>query len=264
LCAKEIGYCKLTGHYGQYVKAHILPQALTRASISGEPLTETSIGEGFKRKWSSWYDRRLVTRQGEELLAALDDSGIRELRNSLLVWSSWTCFRPHFETFSPTLPAYSFRLVRLADPMALKRFFLSIAWRAAASDRPEMRFVQADASRVERLRKIVVGDVPVGARELPLTLIQLSTNGPAHNLTPITGVKSQSAYGSKPEKRMEIVRVYVDGLICHMHWESDDFEYSEGNELIIGGADKLLVLGVEFSASAQYENLLINSINSLI
>lgn len=260
---KKSGYCKLTGKFGPYVRSHILPLSLTKPSIPGESLTESTKGRGFKRKWSSWYDDELVVRDGEDILARIDDNAIRELRKHHLLWSSWLAFKPYFEPISLKLPHHTIRRVRLENPQVLQLFFLSIAWRAAASKRPEMDFVKATDAQLEKLRRIVVGEVPPSLEQFPTSLVQLSTEGPKHNLTPVNDIKRKVSFSGSPTKAFEIVRIYLDGLICHMHWNSSDFEQLAGNALLIGGAEELIVAAVTFEASKQYDNLLWNGLESL-
>jgi Ser/Thr protein kinase RdoA (MazF antagonist) len=84
------GLCGLTGKPGKYVKAHILPAALTEAGDNAGALTQHGEGQTRPiRRWTSWYDPRLVTAEGEAILAAYDEWAIQELRRLKLVWSSW-------------------------------------------------------------------------------------------------------------------------------------------------------------------------------
>src|SRR5271166_5468519 len=65
----RIGQCKLTMMRGRYVKAHIIPEALTETSWMGQPLTQKGRNGRHIRRWTSWYDNRLVTADGEAILA---------------------------------------------------------------------------------------------------------------------------------------------------------------------------------------------------
>jgi hypothetical protein len=86
--AMGYGVCKLTGTHGKFVKCHIIPAALTPPEVKGDPLHQGGQGRSVRRI-SSWYDKALVTRAGEEFLRDLDTWGIRELRQQKLIWSSW-------------------------------------------------------------------------------------------------------------------------------------------------------------------------------
>ncbi|MER9585376.1 hypothetical protein [Mesorhizobium sp. M0276] len=83
------GICKLTGEFGKYVDSHLLPKALTKAGGLGVPFTKSGMGRRPSTRHSSWYDNRLVTQAGEDILAKLDDWAIKELRKARLVWSDW-------------------------------------------------------------------------------------------------------------------------------------------------------------------------------
>src|SRR5689334_22772129 len=86
---KRIGICKLTGMSGRLVRSHLIPNALTRLSRTGSPFIQGGDGEPPERRWSSWYDTQLVTEEGEEILALLDNWAISTLRAHRLVWSGW-------------------------------------------------------------------------------------------------------------------------------------------------------------------------------
>jgi hypothetical protein len=86
---KPVGVCKLTGDSGQFVRSHLIPDALTRLSKTGNKYIETGVGLPVTRPSSSWYDERLVTRRGEDVLEDIDTQGIEILRRHSLVWSGW-------------------------------------------------------------------------------------------------------------------------------------------------------------------------------
>src|SRR5260370_16132745 len=87
----EADICKLTGDKGKFVDSHLIPQAFTRPP-AGEGFISGGEGSRPKRNWSSWYDQKLVTERGEQLLANYDDWAIKELRRlELVCWSGKTC-----------------------------------------------------------------------------------------------------------------------------------------------------------------------------
>ena len=89
MAKKLFGTCALTGEYGPFVKSHLIPRALTRLSRTGEKFIQSGIGERMVRVSDSWYDLKLVVRRGEDILADIDDAGIKELRENHLIWSGW-------------------------------------------------------------------------------------------------------------------------------------------------------------------------------
>ena len=128
------GQCKLTGTRGKYVKSHIIPEALTETLWKGNPLTQ--VGRHGKRikRWTTWYDRKLVTVEGEAILATHDDWAINLFRQKELIWSSWGAME------QLDLPDHSLgpgrRGLRKLDGVHCERlrlFFLSLLWRAAAT-----------------------------------------------------------------------------------------------------------------------------------
>jgi hypothetical protein len=61
------GICKLTGKRGNFVKAHIIPKALTRPAEKGLPFVQGGQGSRPVRRWDSWYDDHLVIQAGENI-----------------------------------------------------------------------------------------------------------------------------------------------------------------------------------------------------
>lgn len=252
------GTCRLTGKPGLLVKSHIIPKALTRPSEAGAPLLQSTKGQGFKRRWSSWFDGDLVTREGEDILSEIDDLAIKVLRNHKLIWSAWLPFKPAFQKLTPFSDGPSLRQLAFSqsEGEALHRFVLSIIWRAAASNLPDMSDVKIDSNIEERLRQALLDNAPPPLELFPTSVTQLTTLGEVHNQTPYIDVKRQPAMLGLAAKDMRILRLYIDGLIFHSHFDSKDVEPLNGNSLIIGASDKLIVSGVTYERSFQYENLL--------
>ena len=260
MAKKKYGTCLLLGHEANLVKCHILPQSLTKPSEKGAPLWQASKGVGPKRRWSSWYDDSIVSREGEDYLSRIDDDAIKALRRHKLIWSGWYPFTPVFERITPSSPDHSLRTVRLgADAAIIHKFALSIAWRASVSRLPEMSNINLGADVEGKLRALILGKTTLTPAAYPTGLIQISCIGEAHNLTPIRDKKIQPAIDDIPEKHLDMVRIYVDGLIMHVHLNPDDLESYEDNPLILGASEKHTIVGISYQASFQYDNMLVNA-----
>lgn len=85
----KTGLCALLEQEGTYAKAHLIPQALTRTDVPGDRFIEAGIGFRPIRRFTSWYDQKLVIQAGEKILSDIDTQGIEELRKHKLVWSGW-------------------------------------------------------------------------------------------------------------------------------------------------------------------------------
>lgn len=252
----HIDRCALTGKPGKFVKCHILPQAFTKPAIKGEPLHQSTRGKGERRRWSSWYDKNLVTREGEDILSAIDDKAIKQLRKHQLVWSSWAGFRPHMETFAPVMPDHGYRKISVVESEALIRFALSIAWRASASSLPDMEHATLEPEIQDRLKDYVLGAKIEGASAFPVSLIQLSTCGETHNHSPYVDEKKFVDPDNDDHEPLKIMRLYMDGLISHVHLSPIPIEHIDGNPLYLGTSDHAFVTTVTYEASFQYENLM--------
>lgn len=213
------GICKLTGVRGRFVDSHLIPQALTRLSRTGEKFFESGIGHGVKRRATSWYDSQLVTQDGEDILAAIDARGIEALRQHKLIWSGWAQNEDMLAEFAFSGPAGGVRSVHVEQPEDLQLFFLSLLWRAAATARHEFADVRVPASVVEdlRQRQRVLNQAPGALADYPVQLFQLATRGTVHNRTPLSERKEMLSADGSWDAEVDYVRFYFDGLTSHIH-----------------------------------------------
>ena len=255
MAKKRYGICSLTGEEGQLVKCHILPQAFTRPIIKGSPLEQSTLGRGVKRRWSSWYDPSLVTRAGEDILSLIDDKAITELRRAKLVWSGWSLVPPVFEVFSQVMPDHGLRELADIDANAISLFFWSVAWRASVSSLREMEGFSLPIE-IEEAAKAAILSGGVNMWRYPISLTQLSTRGEDHNHTPVLDEKHIPEVDGGKAKKVPIARVYVDGLVAHLHFEPMESEQNQEKSIYLGNSNSLVVSAVKYETSFQYENLL--------
>ncbi len=259
------GVCKLTQTRGKFVKAHLIPHALTKPEVPGEPLIQFGRGEPSVRRWSSWYDQKLVTNQGETILRDLDTWAISFLRQQKLVWSGWRSL--------PMLPGnkviadqagWGIKSANVPDPSRFRMFLYSLLWRSAATSLREFREIVIPDADLEKLRlALMTGELP-SISFYPASLIQLSTIGDIHNHSPISQVKTTPAIGSEPERRIPIFRFYFDGLIIHFHRQSKDDGHAESlGPLIVGNEARVTITTVTYEKSFQRENLMVSAIDHL-
>ena len=255
------GICKLTGTSGAFVKSHLIPKALTRPEDPGLPLIQGGSGKRAKRRWDSWYDSKLVTRRGEDILSALDDRAIRYLRSEKLLWSGWGPMTAlgDLHTLMPGT-SWGVRKVEVDEPDKLRLFFLSLLWRAAASGLPEFSEVQLPTDNLDQLGKMIVEQDPGAISFYPTTLTQLSTTGIVHNMAPIAQVKHVPELADPPgestEKDIPIFRFYFDGLVAHVHNHASDDGYAESlGNFFVGASNELIITTVSYEHSFEHENL---------
>ena len=251
------GVCKLTGEFGKFLDCHLLPKALTKADGLGVPFTEAGRGRRPRKRHSSWYDNRLVTMAGETILATSDDWAIRELRRLKLVWSGWG---PMVQLADLSkIPGTDFGIRELYDCNwhRLRLFFLSLLWRAAASEREEFDEIVLDEHELEFLRKMVAQSEPEPLEFFPISLIQLSSIGLKHNHTPLAqNMTIPSLVNGEPEWEAPIFRFYLDGLVIHFSRLSiEDNRKRDLGDLIVAGGKRLVVTTVPFERSAQFNNI---------
>jgi|SRR6202051_1447249 len=251
------GICKLTHKPGIFVSSHLIPKALTKPEKSGLPFVQNGYGKRPSRRWSSWYDERLVTREGEDILAALDDWAIAELRKHKLVWSGWgpmQALADGHDAIGET--GFGVRSVRDIDGKRLRLFFLSLLWRAAATVRPEFSEITIPSEDIERLRLMVLSSDPEPPTFYQIQLTQISTLGIIHNLTPLAMTKTIPAYGESPERTVAFFRFYFDGLVVHIHSDNTNQEITQQlGSLVVGLDSSITVSTVTYEISFQRKNL---------
>lgn len=253
----KFGTCRLTGKHGKFVKSHIIPRALTKSEVAGEPRWQAGQGRAVSKRFDSWYDPQLCTQAGEDILAAIDGAAITELRRCKLVWSGWegaqTLGSEHQQLGDTP---HGIRKLEKIDLGLLRRFFLSLLWRTAASERWEFGEVQIPDADLSQMRDLILSGDPGPIDFYPISLTQLSTVGPSHNLTPILMTKEMPEIEDCPARSVDLIRFYFEGLIAHIHrHNSDNGETSGMGPLVVGGAGNLIVPTVTFEASFQAENL---------
>jgi hypothetical protein len=251
----EPDLCKLTRKPGKFIASHLIPQAFTRPP-AGEGFISGGEGSRPKRSWSSWYDRRLVIRKGEKVLADYDNWAVRELRRLELVWSGWgrkTCLP--IEDYSGSKQAeYGLRQLECADPDKLRLFFLSLLWRAAATELPEFHAVRVPLDDLERLRRMLVDGDPRPLDFYPTSLLQIVSRGDSHNLAPIAqDLGSPNNFDSN--RTFRTFRFYFDGLIAHIYRHPRPELIYELGQHLVGYSTKLLVKTQKWKKSFQFANM---------
>ena len=252
------GFCKLTHRPGAFVKSHIIPEALTRPATPGAALVQYGEGRRPGQRWTSWYDAELVTREGEDVLSALDTWAIANLREHRLVWSGWGEARTLGDAHEVLGGSFGVREVVL-DTQRLRLFFLSLLWRAAASARNEFASITLPAHDLEHLRRVVIGERAPAHDFYPVQLTQLSTRGVMHNQTPYPDTRWLPDVDDPqaPGRHVPIYRFYMDGLIAHVHRSTIPPERLDhlGN-LILGTSPSVLIPTVTFEDSLQAREML--------
>jgi hypothetical protein len=251
------GSCKLTKQEGVFVKSHLLPEALTRPERPGLPLFQQGSGTYPVRRWTSWYDDHLVTREGEGILSTHDNWAVAELRRHKLVWSGWDkaldLGSAHHKI---TGTAQGMRKISGMDQVRLRLFLLTLLRRAAATDRIEFSDVKIPELDLERIRFLICSGDPGPIDTYPAVLTQLSTKGLIHNMTPIAQVKHVPPVSGKKGYLIPIFRFYLDGLIIHFHQRtSGGGGISAWGNFIVGLDDTLLVTTQTYEGSFEKTNL---------
>lgn len=254
---KKMGVCKLTGEYGQFIKAHLIPQALTKPEINGKVMRE--IGEGYRAKkaTSSWYDAEIVTQNGEDILTEFDTAAIRELRKQKLIWSSWNENELPANLSTKINDNYGIRKLDEVDHKALRLFILSLLWRSCASKRSGFSEISLPEEDLTILKQMLINRDTGQYFYFPIILVQLSTKGKIHNLTPLMeDFTVKPIYGQDPEQTFQIVRFYFDGLVVHIRLTKDEESTRNSGNIFIGRSKELLLTTITYDLSFQKQHML--------
>lgn len=252
------GFCKLTHRPGAFVDSHIIPEALTRPSVRGNPLFQYGYGGRPTRRWSSWYDSKLVTAEGEKYLSDLDTWAISKLREHKLVWSGWGHETSLGTRYTPINHFLGVRKIDGIDTKRLRLFFLSLLWRAAASTRYEFKEISVPQHDLERLRRAILSLEELPLSFYPVQLTQLSTKGTMHNQTPIPAMKYAPNLDEPegPPYELPTFRFYMDGLIAHVHVSLPAvYGVKKLGDRVVGAEHSLVLSTVTFEDSLQLADM---------
>jgi hypothetical protein len=245
------GVCGLTGARGHFVKSHVIPRALTRIEPANEPIVVVNGDQARPlRRWDSWYDKRLVTRAGEDILEEYDSWGVATLRRHHLIWSSWgSCVMvppPH----EPN-PFFGVRVFEDIDPGRLRLFFASLLWRAAATTLPEFSEITMPPDDLEALRQSLVRRAPLGDDFYPVALTQLSTRGQDHIRAPFRTEMQIFDDDGNPLGTTPIFRFYFDGLTAQFRIPGGQLAMQPLGTAGVGNDASFAVVTVAFATSRQ-------------
>jgi hypothetical protein len=252
------GICRLTKRRGKFVKAHLIPKALTKPAVAGFPFVENMHGGRPARKWSSWYDNKLVTAEGEAVLAALDNWAIPELRKHNLVWSGWGPMRllPYGQDHDPIGDTgFGLRKVSGLDASRLRLFYLSLLWRAAASTHYGFAEIKLPSPELEKLGEMLLASDSGAPSYFSIHLTQISTLGPAQNLVPLARTKTIPAVGDVQEHYRPYYRFYFEGLVAHIHLDPE-YESHKLGPFVLGQEESIAITTVTYEMSFQRKNLM--------
>lgn len=250
-----IGVCKLTLERGVYVKSHLVPLAFSAPS-DGQYFIDGAPGGRPTRRPTSWYDKELVTRKGEDILAELDSFAADELRKSSLVWSGWDeLLGAPVDTFAYPGTEHGVRLVSGLNVLKLRTFFLSLLWRAAASLQPQNAHIRLLDRDLEQLRQMVLNKNPYPLNFMPVQLTQLITRGPRHNLGPLKMSLPLQLEEGESAVRVQTFRFYFDGLVANIYCDISTELHESASAIYVGGHEDILALCIPYEQSFQASNI---------
>lgn len=247
--------CKLTGKVGRGVKSHIIPRAFTDKNLDKVTRLQSGLGQPPRLLHTSWYDEKIVTREGEDILAKIDSSAATEIARLGLTWRHHPIVGTS-QRHKLTEDGHELICFEGTNTNVLRRFFLSILWRAAVSKRTEFREIIVDVMSLNKLKKIVSGDIEGSISDFPCTLTVITTKGQPQNLTPLRQTIDVPPIKDFQGGKVKIFRFFLDGLVIHFGRRASDtkLEY-KWMPRVVGSSDKLYAIGIPYDVSWQRDNL---------
>jgi hypothetical protein len=245
-----IGKCLLTGATGTFAKSHLYPLAFTAPEVPGSYFIQAGEGTRPIRTFTSWFDKNILTHKGEKIISLVDDKAIKELRRLKLVWSGWGGEEklPAGITVDRFDEHRGVRKIEGFDSSLLRIFFLSVLWRWGQSRIAAAKDVELSAADLNVIGQLILDNSPGDPGYFGMTIIQVSTKGPTHNLAPIRREMEKDDGGVYP-----YVRLYFDGLIVHVHTSKVDVE--KFRSMLLGYSNDLVLLAIDHERTFQFENM---------
>ena len=147
-----------------------------------------------------------------------------------------------------------YRVIDGIDPARLRLFFLSLLWRAAATERHEFQDVSLSPAHLSELGRMLLTNNPVPLEFYPTVLCQLSSRGVEHNHVPKA---VRGAFPNLPglgHQVYPIFRFYFDGLVVHIHRQTNGVVRKFGH-MVVGAGATLCVATVPYEKSFQRDIL---------
>lgn len=219
--------CQLTGATGRFVDCHLIPKAFMRR-VQKLPAYEIDGEQRPKRRFShGWSDKRLVTREGEDVLSLYDDEAVVDL--SPLTYSS----RRKLVGFDLENLGYSqgnIIRIKIRNKNRLRLFGLSLLWRCAASQRPEMDSVVMRPKRLEEVRQMVVTGDPGLPQVFPMYCGVFDSVQELVRISPML------------HRRLSMIRFFLDGIVFYISYKKINARMSALGSFLLGSTEDAAVL----------------------
>jgi hypothetical protein len=161
---------------------------------------------------------------------------------------------PVFDDWMPMgSSGHGVRVIENVDTAALRIFFLSVLWRAAATRRREFHQVRIPDGKLKLLGRVIRGEIADRKRLHPVVLTQISTIGEHHNFAPQR--ENKIVKWKKSRRKVPIFRFFFDGLVSHFHVRASLQDDVGLGKLEVGSSEQLGLLTVPYEDSSQNDRL---------
>lgn len=237
----KTGICKLTRKSGAFVKCHIIPRALTYSNRqdhhgSEARFVEISSKEIPKTAHTSWYDRDLVTQDGEKILSKIDTSGINILRNHDMLG---------IKSEFPQTPSILKVMLNDNEISSLAAFFDSILWRAAESGLPQFDKIELLEQDRELLRRSILGIKKLPIEAFSKNFLKLCSLENQINLSPVFEENRLTFSEGGMRYKFNCFSFYMSGLFARFGTVSFNPTLTKGLKSRSLGYSNELIVDVE-------------------
>lgn len=194
--------CLMTGMEGAFVNSHLIPQAFIRR-VGSAPFKElSSDGATPKKRYTGWYDSNIVTRHGENILSALDDYAAKVFYERGFTYRKRR-LAVDLNTISGGFKPNKIYSIADVDALKLRKFGLSLLWRAAVSSNSAVSRIQLPPRILENVRSRILFDID-NIFEFPVYFSFASDGQELCKMAPFR-------VGNHP-----FIRFFLDGVVCYV------------------------------------------------
>ena len=196
------GKCLLTGKVGKMAKAHIIPNSFMQRA-SDAPFMECSPAARSKKRYSGWYDPRILGSDGEALIAKYDDAAAKcFIENGYTYWRRRD--KIDINRLSNRFTADETYSVEVKDTRQIRLFALSLLWRAAVSKLDAFSGVNLLPGHVRDIRNRLLTGRPGNHLDYPV-YFGVFCDG-----------QELSKIGPFRPNGHPFIRFFLDGVLCYI------------------------------------------------
>ena len=238
---KEVGVCRLLGTKGPFENSHIIPDAFMRR-VSAAPFMQWDGQNKPKKLFTGWYDKALLSREGEALIARYDDYIAK-----ILLRAGWTYRKRRPlgkpEKLEDAFVANDVYCLSPVDTNLVRLFALSMLWRAAETNNEGFSNVTLRSVLRENLKQRILSGDAGHYMEFPVYFTLYDSK---FELTKMAATK----FDGHP-----FFRFFMDGVACYVGKSQSNLWSRKNHSMMVGAqADRLIAVCINSESSHHARN----------